>query len=391
MSETVAPGVVLKTKFVTANQKGFQDYVQYVDREEAKGKGEVHRSVFNLYNDYMDDPDKTSALFTQQSDHLSMEGKSGIKSLFRHAQENNSIMWQDVITFDNEWLRQQGVYDDQSHTLDEDRLKQVTRKSMQTMLEKEGLKESAIWSAAIHYNTDNIHIHVATVEPNPTRERGKRKPKTLDAMKSEVVNGLLDRDQERNQINFLIRDHMVHYKKEMSSLGWQNRELKPLFLEIYHQLPNDNRQWQYGYQTLNPIRGKIDDLTTSYLNKFHKEDMKQLHQKLDQEVEVLKHAYGDGEKDKKRYQHYKQNKLDDLYKRMGNAFLQEMKSYDRKQNSKQESHSTSPSHPSIRSIPPGVQLQQSLKRIQRSMDQTYDQFINDLDHQKLEREIERER
>ncbi len=391
MSETVTPGVVLKTKFVTANQKGFQDYVQYVDREEAKGKGEVHLSVFNLYNDYMDDPDKTSALFTQQSDHLSMEGKSGIKSLFRQAQENNSVMWQDVITFDNEWLRQQGVYDDQSHTLDENRLKQVTRKSMQTMLKKEGLQESAIWSAAIHYNTDNIHIHVATVEPNPTRERGKRKPKTLDAMKSEVVNGLLDRDQERNQINFLIRDHMVHSKKEMSSLEWQNREFKPLFLEVYHQLPNDKRQWQYGYQTLNPIRGKIDDLTTSYLNKFHKEDMKHLHQKLDQEVEVLKRAYGDGEKDKKRYQHYKQNKLDDLYKRMGNAFLQEMKSYDRQQNSKQESHSTSPSHPSIRSMPPGVQLQRSLKRIQRSMDQTYDQFINDLDHQKLEREIERER
>ncbi|PFG14448.1 MobP2 family relaxase [Bacillus sp. es.036] len=391
MIETVTPGVVLKTKFVTANQKGFQDYIQYVDREEAKGKGEVHHSVFNLYNDYMDDPAKTSSLFTQQTNHLSMDGKSGIKSLFKLAQENNSIMWQDVITFDNDWLQQQGVYDDRSHTLDENRLKEVTRRSMQTMLKKEGLQESAIWSAAIHYNTDNIHIHVATVEPNPTRERGKRKPKTLDAMKSEVVNGLLDRDQERNKINFLIRDHMVHSKKEMSSLEWQNREFKPLFIEVYHQLPNNKTQWQYGYQKLNPIRGKIDDLTTSYLNKFHKEDMNQLHQKLDQEVEVLKRAYGDGEKDKKRYQHYKQNKLDELYKRMGNAFLQEMKGYDRLQNSKHELHSTSPYHNSIRSMLPGFQLQRSLIRIQRSMDQTYEQFINELDHQKLEREIERER
>ncbi|MGI8314925.1 MobP2 family relaxase [Halobacillus mangrovi] len=387
MSETVTPGVVLKTKFVTANKKGFQDYVQYVDREEAKGKGDAHRSMFSLYNHYMDDPDKTSALFTQQSDHLSVEGKQGIKSLFEQAQKKNSIMWQDVITFDNDWLKNRGVYDAKTHTLDEDALKQVTRKSMQSMMKKEGLQESAVWSAAIHYNTDNIHIHVATVEPNPTRERGKRKPKTLDAMKSEVVNGLLDRTQERNQINSLIRDHMVNSKKENSTMKWNNREMKPLFFDVYNHLPKDKRQWHYGYQTLNPIRPKIDELTTRYLDKYHGKDMKQLHDKLNREVNELKRAYGDGPKDKKRYQHYKQNKLDDLYKRMGNAFLQEMKQYDRQQYPRQTTQENS----SYKSMHSGIQLQRSLRSIQRSLGQTYDQFINDLDHQKLEREIERGR
>lgn len=387
MSASITPGVVLKTKFVTANQKGFQDYVQYVDREEAKGKNQGHRSMFHLYNHYMADPDKTSALFTQQSSHLSFEGKQGIKALFEQAQKNNSIMWQDVITFDNDWLQKRGVYDSKTHTLDEDALKQVTRKSMQTMMKKEGLQESAIWSAAIHYNTNNIHIHVATVEPNPTRDRGKRKPKTLDAMKSEVVNGLLDRTQERNQINSLIRDHMVNTKKENSSMEWRNRALKPLFLEVYHHLPKDKRQWHYGFQTLNPIRPKIDKLTTRYLNQYHAEDMKRLHEKLDQEVNELKQAYGDGPKDKKRYQNYKQNKLDDLYKRMGNAFLQEMKNYDHHQQPRQQTHVTTP----YKSMPKGIHLQRSLRRIQRSMGQTYEQFINDLDYQKLERDIERER
>ncbi|MCP3032615.1 relaxase MobL [Halobacillus sp. A1] len=386
MSETITPGVVLKTKFVTANNKGFQDYIQYVDREEAKGKGKAHRSMFSLYNHYMDDPDKTSALFTQQSDHLSVEGKQGIKSLFEQAQTNNSIMWQDVITFDNDWLKNRGVYDSKTHSLDEDALKQVTRKSMQSMMKKEGLQESAVWSAAIHYNTDNIHIHVATVEPNPTRDRGKRKPKTLDAMKSEVVNGLLDRTQERNQINSLIRDHMVNEKKENNSMKWSNREMKPLFLDVYNHLPKDKRQWHYGYQTLNPVRPKIDELTTRYLDKYHGKDMKQLHDRLDQEVTELKQAYGDGPKDKKRYQHYKQNKLDDLYKRMGNAFLQEMKRYYHQQYSRQTTHTNA----SYKSKHSGIQLQRSLRSIQRSMGQTYDQFINDLDHQKLERKIERE-
>ncbi|MEC3885498.1 MobP2 family relaxase [Halobacillus sp. HZG1] len=387
MSKTVTPGVVLKTKFVTANKKGFQDYVQYVDREEAKGKGDAHRSMFSLYNHYMDDPDKTSTLFTQQSDHLSVEEKQGIKSLFEQAQKMNSIMWQDVITFNNDWLQNRGVYDSETNTLDEDALKQVTRKSMQSMMKKEGLQESAVWSAAIHYNTDNIHIHVATVEPNPTRERGKRKPKTLDAMKSEVVNGLVDRTQERNQINSLIRDHMVNAKKENSSMKWSNREMKPLFLDVYNHLPKDKRQWHYGYQTLNPIRPKIDELTTKYLDKYHAKDMNRLYEKLDKEVNEFKQAYGDGPKDKQRYQHYKQNKLDDLYKRMGNAFLQEMKRYDYQQYPRQTTHANA----SYMSRHSGVQLQRSLRSIQRSMGQTYEQFINDLDHQKLERKIERER
>lgn len=388
MTQTITPGVVLKTKFVTANQKGFHDYVQYVDREEAKGNENAHRSMFSLYNHYMDDPEKTSALFTQQSDNLSMEGKQGIKSLFKEAQDNGSMMWQDVISFDNDWLQRQGVYDKNSHTLDEDALKHVTRKSMQTMMKKEGLQESAIWSAAIHYNTDNIHVHVATVEPNPTRERGKRKPKTLDAMKGEVVNGLLDRSQERNQINTLIRNHMVDpKKKENSSTKWRNRELKPLFLEIYNHLPEDQRQWHYGYQTLKPIRPKIDELTNRYLNKYHQEDMKQLHQKLDEEVNELKQAYGDGPKEKKRYENYKQNKLDDVMKRMGNAFLQEMKTYDKQLNYREQMRPIS----SRKTMPPGILLQRSLRQIERTMYRTYENYRNERDHSQLEREIEQEK
>lgn len=31
--------------------------------------------------------------------------------------------------------------------------------------------EHAIWSGAIHYNTDNIHIHIAIVEEYPKREK----------------------------------------------------------------------------------------------------------------------------------------------------------------------------------------------------------------------------
>ena len=92
--------------------------------------------------------------------------------MFKTAHENGSIMWQDVISFHNPWLEKQGIYDEITKRWMK-KLMDVTRFAMQ----KERVRKSSIWSAAIHFNTDNIHIHVATVEPYPTRERGKRKPK----------------------------------------------------------------------------------------------------------------------------------------------------------------------------------------------------------------------
>lgn len=143
----------------------------------------------------------------------------------------------------------------------------VTRQAMSKMLERERLNESAVWSAAIHYNTDNLHIHIATVEPNPTRSRGKRKPKTLDVMKSTVVNQIRDRGKNQDRINHLIRKEMVDQKKQDSSFAWRNRELKPLFLMVYNHLPQDKRQWQYSYNTIKPLKLYIDILSEKYIKK----------------------------------------------------------------------------------------------------------------------------
>src|SRR5699024_8172331 len=107
-------------------------------------------------------------------------------------------------SFDNEWLAKQGLYNADTHTVDETKMRSVVRETMQAMLQAEGMQQSAVWTATLHYNTDNIHVHVATVEPHPTRERmnvldkesntwhkeyrAKRKPKTLNKMKSKVAN-----------------------------------------------------------------------------------------------------------------------------------------------------------------------------------------------------------
>src|SRR5690242_9859914 len=111
LAQPTSPGVVLKTRFTVSQSQGFQNYVDYVDREVATQKNEGTNKMFSLYQDYMSNPDKTSSLFTEWSDELSSADKGKMKNLFEQAQQNNSLMWQDVISFDNKWLEEKGVYD----------------------------------------------------------------------------------------------------------------------------------------------------------------------------------------------------------------------------------------------------------------------------------------
>ncbi|MBK0009616.1 hypothetical protein KM927_29695 [Priestia megaterium] len=236
-----------------------------------------------------------------------------------------------------------------------------------------------------------FHIHIATVEPQPTRERGKRKPKTLDAMKSAVVNQILNRGEQHQKINELIRKDMVGKKKQDSSLRWKNRDIQTLFLQIYNHLPEDKRQWQYSYRTLKPMKPFIDVLSQKYIEKYHRNEYQQLLGKLDKEVEELKKAYGEGKVDEKRYKNYKQTKIDDLYKRMGNAFLKEMKDYDKQQQQIKRMLESKKQSKRPASFNQKVSMHFALKKMERAFKSEYESWKNQQHYERLQKEIEHNR
>ena len=344
----MSPAVVLRSKFVTPESSTFNDYINYMDREDAKQQMKMDVSsdqendfdVFYNFMDYMDDDEKQGELFTSSKDRLNDKEKQTVKEQFQLAQQNESPMWQDVISFDNEWLAKQKIYNATTHTVDETKMRSVVRETMQAMLQAEGMQQSAVWTATLHYNTDNIHVHVATVEPHPTRERmnvldtesntwheeyrAKRKPKTLDKMKSKVANIILNRAHEREKIDELLRG-TIRYKKENNISLSSFQKTETLFKEAMNHLPNDRKQWRYGYQSINEARQYIDEITKIYLDQFHPEEIQALKTKLDEEVDVMQEMYGEGSD----YQQYKNTKLDDLKKRMGNAILTEMRAVDK--------------------------------------------------------------
>lgn len=109
-----SPGVIDSTKFVSATSNGFQSYLDYMNRPEAVrteayawynvAMDDLKETNFDTYNYYMSNPEKTSALFSDAHDFLTPEQVEQTIQLFQQAQNNRSLMWQHVVSFDNAWL-----------------------------------------------------------------------------------------------------------------------------------------------------------------------------------------------------------------------------------------------------------------------------------------------
>src|SRR5699024_8814919 len=131
----MSPAVVLRSKCVTPRSSTCNDYNNYMDRKDAKQHVKMDTSserenevdVIYHFMDYMDDEEKQGELFTSSKDKLDAKEKQTVKEQFQLAQQNESPMWQDVISFDNEWLSKQGLYNAVTHTVDETKMRSVVR------------------------------------------------------------------------------------------------------------------------------------------------------------------------------------------------------------------------------------------------------------------------
>lgn len=357
--DKIKAGVVVVTKFCRAGSSVFASYVNYIDRKEAVRT--ENDCKYNLYQDYMSNPEKTTGLFTEFSDLKTDAEKKELKRVFEKAQENDSLMWQTVISFDNRWLEENGLYQSKDRVLDEERLKGITRSSVRKMLEKEGL-QNAVWSAAVHYNTDNIHIHIASVEPHPMREKkayiqyeekmvngrmckqpildqngkpvvkreykGTFKPKSIEACRREVVNEIIREKENNLKINSIIRDSIVKQKREHPLA--KDKELCSLFLKLYRDMPDCNRNmWNYNNPIMNPQKKQIDAISQKYIEKYHGAEYQEFLSLINAQAEKYKKAYGESSD-----RNYTEGKLNDLYTRMGNAVLTEIRAFDKQQDIK---------------------------------------------------------
>lgn len=328
-------GVTLMQDFCRAESDVFNRYIDYIDREEAQRNTSI--SKFNLFNDYVGNPYKGSHLFTADKDWLTSKEKQELKDVFTTAQMNESVMWQTVISFDNVWLSKNGVYDSKNKMLDERKICEVTRMAMTELLKREKL-ENAIWSAGIHYNTDNIHVHIAIVEPYPMRQkmmyegklevRGKFKMSSIKSCKSVVVNELMQTKEINQKINSIIRKDLIEKLKERELSS--DPDLQDKFLALCQRLPKQGAL-NYNNRAVGPIRKQVDEISRMFMDKYCPEKYREFMEIVEHQSLLYAEAYG-GENNSV----YKEDKEYDLMQRMGNAVLKSAKEYIRQLNGKTE-------------------------------------------------------
>ena len=320
--------------FCRPGSEKFQSYIDYIDREEAQRNNAFLTynifSDYEQYNEYMGNPEKSSGLFTADKDSLTYAEKKELKSIFEMAQDNQSLMWQTVISFDNRWLEKNGVYDPEKKVLDEQKVKETVRKAINRLMESEGM-DHAVWSAGIHYNTDNIHVHIATVEPYPMREkmlyegnlevRGKFKQSNLNKCKSVVVNEIAQTKEMNLRINQIIRKDIVDYLKEYELAA--DPVVKEKFLGLCEDISSiPKNMMNYNNRAMAPYRSRLDEISRLFLDQYCPEKYQELTEILDWQSKLYEEAYG-GQK----FDYYKEDKLQDLMQRMGNASLKSVRSY----------------------------------------------------------------
>lgn len=342
------PGIVQVGKFIASGSKTFSTYINYMDRNEAMRTAAFNKYNavdYDGYNDYMTNPIKSDGLFTQNRDSLNTLQREHLKNLFKTAQDNGSVMWQNVISFDNSFLASQGIYNMNTQELNQQELRTAIRAGMDKLLEKEGLDNSAVWSASIHLNTDNIHVHVATVEPNPTRpykkiidphtnkttqeRKGYIKKSSYEIFKSTVANTLLNRNQSLERLSQLIREKLPNNESWQSL---QDNKYLTMYRNIHSRLPADRRLWKYNNNAMNGVRPFIDQLSTQYLLEYKPELLNEFDSMLKKEVVFREALYGTGQQGKEfnRAQDYLKNKYHELYSKMGNSVLNEMRETDKR-------------------------------------------------------------
>ncbi|MCI8645806.1 MAG: hypothetical protein HFE76_03180 [Firmicutes bacterium] len=381
----MAAGIILKAIFIPASAKPFSRYLHYIDRPEAIDQSETQKQVtaydvFRSYTDYMGNPEKTTGLFDAWQDRLSAKQKADMKELFQLSQEQGGLMYQLLFSFDSRWLKEVGLMDEQGVAAQAE-IQSYTRSAVQQLMKEEGM-EGWIWSAAMHFNTNHLHVHIALADPVPSWEegtgrcrrnhrtgelyqRGKLKPKTLERTKAAFVNLAIGAEREQEQINRLVRERVLLEKQLHPFSMERNKPIRAAFSQLLQELPEDMRLWKYHMAAMDPYRSQIDNLSSLFFNTYLNEEYREFQRLASRLSERYARSYGETGKENT----FAEHKERDVYARLGNAILAECRQV-RKEARWNEQRAAACAERENRSIP--YSLQDTAYSIRRWGNRLYD-------------------
>lgn len=271
-----SPDIIYTQTFHVAQSK----YLGYTERKEAINPEKDFELENNPYADQIQkDPDEKFAgyigytdrqaatklergvdknrypTFTKDSLNIDNHQHQELIDNLNLAQKNKTMLWAGVISFSPEFIREAGLYDEKTKTVDQRAIKLAVQKAMPGFLAQEELDNSeTFWWGDVHLNTDHVHVHLAISQRQNTRELKNGEPvgmfhtKSLRRLKSDVHHELArsinrERDVELDkEIDQLRKDLVENVQWLVRHDADQQQQLQT----IYWSLPQyrDKRKWR---------------------------------------------------------------------------------------------------------------------------------------------------
>lgn len=343
-----SPGIVFSLRFVQASaaEDKYSRYaVGYLSRPQAF-EGYGHESD-PLYHDadprkdqygYMSNEDKTDGLFDFEKDIVNDYGKMLHTKIFDFSQQQDCPLYQGVISFRNDFLRRHNI--DYASVEGLKQLKQIARLGISELIHESHIREDNVdWTAAIHTNTDNIHIHFAIIElQKVNRTYDMLEVKAFDKLKSRVANRIVGNEEKIKLSQIYQYELPKEIKEALHCTGTQIQQLADA-------LPT-NIPWQYNRPGMTDYHDMIDACVDKIIaSNSSLTDMWERGKIALQKYDTLvREMYGDAEHTSVYDQatgtwglsdrstrgladEAAKNKLRDFYSRAGNAVLHAAKEY----------------------------------------------------------------
>ncbi|WP_332237972.1 MobP2 family relaxase [Sporolactobacillus sp. KGMB 08714] len=373
-----SPGIFYNAQFIVPSHKNgkgkrtvhFSGFLGYQGRKEAIEKMTDGR--FALFMDYQDDKKKSEGLIGMDGHYLTPEERKLRVARYDRAQIMDSVLWQDLFTFDTDWLRKHGYYDPATETFDESRIVRNILTTMELIIDREKLQKP-LFTLAFHYNTQHLHCHVSMVEEKPSRPWkdcrivdpetgeirieyqpiGRRESATVRDAKRHFVNEMLAYTDKLSQLDDCIRRIIVADVTRKKVL--YDPVFESAILDVYQHLPPQRNNWQYGYAKRQHFKEPMDRLIRLYLQSYHLDECRALNTQLDEmdqeyyqvyrkhdeigETLIQDNGFATGSAGSDATiplpsSGYREHKIADLFSRTGNALLREIRSFDREMRKK---------------------------------------------------------
>lgn len=297
----------------------FADYLRYMRRSTVTDQEEFKKKKVLATENGYETLSGQEGMFDGCRDVITPKQRTFYQHRFQEAYAENAILWKPIISFEQGFLEEIGVIE--NHVVSEEKLKQATRQAVENFIKNNELP-AMHWTGMIHYDTDNVHIHVAMVEKNPTnvinwtqdeiKEFARCSPASFEAIKRDMATHLVDRSQQKKELTQHIRQHLIQPTRELDVI----KE----FPSQSNDLMNKLSTYQYG--KLKPYeKAWLNALTTQVLHsKFHSE-FQEFRQLVKKENEYYQALYGMRKHERS---DYATNLERDVYYRIGNAILKQL-------------------------------------------------------------------